>query len=202
MKRLFDLFCSIFGLILLLPIFIAIAIWITLDSKGGIFYKQTRVGKDNKDFKLIKFRTMRPDSDRLGQLTTGINDARITSAGGTLRRFKLDELPQLFNVLTGEMSLVGPRPEVRKYVELYTPEQQKVLSVKPGLTGYSALEFSNEGEVLSRQSDPEDFYINELMPKKLDMELRYVEESSFWGDVILVTKTCLKIFGKRGRRQE
>ena len=194
MKRLFDLFCSILGLLILFPLFTIIAIWITLDSKGGIFYKQTRVGKDNKDFNLIKFRTMGPGSARHGQLTTGTEDPRITSAGGTLRRFKLDELPQLFNVLTGEMSMVGPRPEVRKYVDMYTDEQLKVLSVKPGITGYSSLEFSNEGKILSRHSDPEAFYIKELMPKKLDIELRYLNERSFWGDVILIIKTCSKVF--------
>jgi lipopolysaccharide/colanic/teichoic acid biosynthesis glycosyltransferase len=155
MIRFFDILFSVCGLLLCLPLFILIAIAISLDSRGGVFYSQLRVGRHGRDFRLLKFRSMRIDSDQKIGLTIGSRDSRITPAGYYLRRFKLDELPQLINVFTGEMSLVGPRPEVRKYVDMYTPEQRRVLDVKPGITDYASLEYINENEILGKSSHPE-----------------------------------------------
>jgi lipopolysaccharide/colanic/teichoic acid biosynthesis glycosyltransferase len=158
-----------------------------------IFYLQTRVGKNNKDFKLFKFRTMGKDADKKGLLTVGGRDPRVTNIGYYLRKYKLDELPQLFNVLFGSMSLVGPRPEVRKYVDLYTQEQQKVLSVKPGITDFASLEFINENEVLAKSSNPEETYINEVMPHKLELNRKYIQQQSFLVDIKIICDTLLKI---------
>ena len=149
-QRLFDMFFSLVGLIVLFIPFLIIAILILIDSNGGVFYKQTRVGKDGVDFDLLKFRSMASGSDKSGLLTVGGRDSRITKIGYTLRKYKIDELPQLINVFVGDMSLVGPRPEVRKYVELYNSEQKKVLSVKPGITDYASIEYSNENELLGK----------------------------------------------------
>ena len=171
-----DIFFSFIGLIVLFPLFLVIALIITLDSKGGVFYKQTRVGKGGKDFKLFKFRSMAVDSDKKGLLTVGGNDSRITKPGYFIRKYKIDELPQLINVFIGDMSLVGPRPEVRKYVDLYNQEQQKVLSVKPGITDFASIEFINENEVLGISENPEKTYIEEVMPIKLKLNLKYIEE--------------------------
>ena len=154
-KRLFDLLFSILGLVVLSPLFLIVSLFIISDSRGGIFYFQRRVGKNNKDFNLIKFRTMMTGADNKGLLTIGEQDHRITKTGWWLRKYKLDELPQLINILKSEMSFVGPRPEVRKYVEMYIEEQKKVLLVKPGLTDYASLEYINENEVLTSYSDPE-----------------------------------------------
>lgn len=157
---------------------------------------QTRVGKNNKDFKLFKFRTMKTDSDKKGLLTVGNTDSRITGTGLWLRKYKLDELPQLFNVLIGEMSLVGPRPEVRKYVELYSHEQLKVLSVKPGITDNASIEYADENELLSKQTEPEKFYISEVMPAKLKINLEYISNQSIAEDFRIILKTFSRIFKK------
>lgn len=193
MKRLMDIFFSLIGLILLFPLFLIIGLIIILDSKGGVFYKQTRVGKDGKDFKLFKFRSMAVGSDQKGLLTVGGNDSRITKPGYFIRKYKIDELPQLINVFIGDMSLVGPRPEVRKYVDLYNQEQQKVLSVKPGITDYASIAYINENEVLGKSSNPEKNYIEEVMPSKLKLNLKYIEEKSVITDIKIIFKTIAKI---------
>lgn len=158
-----------------------------------IFYLQTRVGKNNKDFKLFKFRTMHLDADKKGLLTVGGRDPRVTKIGYYLRKYKLDELPQLFNVLFGTMSLVGPRPEVRKYVDLYTPEQQKVLSVKPGITDFASLEYINENELLAQSVNPEQTYINDIMPAKLALNAKYIKQQGLFVDFKIIFNTILKI---------
>ena len=166
MIRFFDIFFSTLSLIVLSPLFLILAMWIKLDSKGPVFYKQVRVGKDDTDFLLYKFRTMVVDADKKGLITIGGRDPRVTRSGYFLRKYKLDELPQLINVLRGDMSLVGPRPEVRKYVDMYNAEQRKVLSVKPGITDYASIQYINENEVLAESDDPEKTYVESLCPKK------------------------------------
>ncbi|MBK6836182.1 MAG: sugar transferase [Bacteroidetes bacterium] len=192
-KRCFDIFASFIGLLLLSPFFIVIAIVILLDSRGGVFYKQVRVGKDNIDFKLFKFRSMSTGSDKKGLLTVGGRDSRITRSGFFIRKYKLDELPQLLNVLFGDMSLVGPRPEVRKYVDMYNAEQMKVLSVKPGITDYASIEYSNENELLAKSSEPEKTYIDEIMPAKLLLNQKYIAEQGLLTDLKIIFKTIAKI---------
>jgi lipopolysaccharide/colanic/teichoic acid biosynthesis glycosyltransferase len=195
-KRLFDILCSLAGLIVLAPFLIAISILILADSRGGIFYRQVRVGKNGKDFRLWKFRTMRPDSDKKGLLTIGGRDPRVTRIGYFLRKSKLDELPQLLNVLAGEMSLVGPRPEVRKYVALYSVEQKKVLEVQPGITDYASIEYSNENEILAKSSDPEKTYIEDVMPAKLKLNMKYIGEKSLMTDLKIIFRTIGKIINR------
>lgn len=195
MKRIADILFSLFGLLVLLPVFVVIAIVIAIDTKGGIFFFQIRVGKNNKDFKLFKFRTMRVDAESKGQLTIGGRDNRITKAGYFLRRYKLDELPQLLNVLLGDMSLVGPRPEVRKYVDMYTTEQLQVLSVKPGITDYASIKYADESELLAKAENPEQFYIQTIMPDKLAINLEYIKNRSFGADIAILFKTIGKILG-------
>jgi lipopolysaccharide/colanic/teichoic acid biosynthesis glycosyltransferase len=190
--RFFDVLISFLGLIILFPVFFVIAICISIDSRGGIFYRQSRVGKGNKDFYLLKFRTMKAGSEQQGLLTVGENDRRITRVGFFLRKHKLDELPQLLNVLTGEMSLVGPRPEVRKYVSLYTPEQRKVLEVKPGITDFASIEYSNENARLAQTSSPEQAYINEIMPEKLELNKKFIENQTLSNYFLVILKTLLK----------
>jgi lipopolysaccharide/colanic/teichoic acid biosynthesis glycosyltransferase len=196
LKRLFDIIFSLIVLLTLLPIFIVVAVLIIVDSKGGIFFKQIRVGKNNVDFSLFKFRTMTVGSDKKGQITIGNKDSRITKVGSILRKYKLDEFPQLINILNGEMSIVGPRPEVRKYVELYTKEQLNVLSVKPGLTDYASLEYINESEILGNSEDPNQTYIDEIMPLKLKLNLKYISKISFITDLSLIFKTIIRILAK------
>jgi len=193
LKRVFDIVCSFFGIVILLPVFIVISLFVVLDSRGGIFYRQVRVGKNNKDFFLLKFRTMQSGADKKGLLTVGSKDSRVTRVGYYLRKYKLDELPQLFNVLFGGMSLVGPRPEVRKYVDLYNQEQQQVLSVKPGITDYASIEYSNENEILAKAENPEQTYITEIMPHKLLLNLKYIHEQGFITDVKIIFRTIGKI---------
>jgi lipopolysaccharide/colanic/teichoic acid biosynthesis glycosyltransferase len=195
-KRLFDIFFSIFGLLLLSPLLIGISIAIIFDSKGGVFYKQIRVGKDNCDFKIFKFRTMRSGSDKKGLLTIGDNDTRVTRIGFFLRKYKIDELPQLINILLGDMSFVGPRPEVRKYVDLYNVEQLKVLTVRPGLTDFSSLYYINESELLSKSLNPENTYIEEIMPAKLELCMKYLNEKSLKTDIKILYNTLKKILEK------
>lgn len=187
--RFFDIFFSIFGIIILLPFFIIIALCIKLTSKGSIIFSQIRVGKNNTDFMLYKFRTMYVQAEAKGQLTVGGRDNRITNIGFYLRKFKLDELPQLFNVLFGKMSLVGPRPEVRKYVSLYTIEQQNVLKVLPGITDYASLEFRNENDLLAKAKNPEEYYINEIMPKKIELNKKFIENRNIKNYFLILLKT-------------
>ncbi|MBL0048751.1 MAG: sugar transferase [Bacteroidetes bacterium] len=192
-KRIFDIAFSLLGILLLSPVLICIAILIRLDSPGGIFYLQERVGKNNQNFFIYKFRTMRSGADKLGLLTVGAKDNRVTKIGYTLRKYKLDELPQLFNVFKGNMSFVGPRPEVRKYVNLYTAAQIKVLSVKPGITDLASIKYSDESELLAKAEDPEKFYIETIFPAKLELNLKYIEEKNFWKDIQLIFQTIGKI---------
>lgn len=194
-KRLFDLIASCIGLLILLPVLIGLALWVMLDSRGGIFYRQVRVGKGGVDFKLWKFRTMHPDADKRGLLTVGGRDPRITRAGYYLRKYKLDELPQLLNVLSGDMSLVGPRPEVRRYVDMYTPEQRRVLDVRPGITDYASIEYSDENELLAKAADPERTYIEEVMPAKLALNAKYIAEQGLMTDLRIIWWTVKKIVG-------
>lgn len=193
-KRLFDIFCSAIGIIVFSPLFLLLWIAVKLESNGPAFFLQTRVGKNNHDFKLYKFRTMYLDSESRGQLTVGMRDPRITKVGYTLRKYKLDELPQLFNVLLGDMSLVGPRPEVRKYVNYYTDEQLKVLSVRPGITDIASIQFINENELLAAAENPEQYYIKHIMPQKLALNLKYINSNLLLKDVGLILKTIIKIF--------
>ena len=188
-KRLFDILASGLGLLVLNPLFLILAIWIKLDSKGPVFYRQVRVGKDNKDFRIFKFRSMRVGSDKGSLVTIGGRDPRITRSGYIIRKLKLDELPQLINVFVGDMSLVGPRPEVRHYVNYWTPEQMHVLDVRPGITDPASIKFRNENELMEQAQDPEDYYINVIMQEKLKLYLEYVEHHSFWGDIGLIFKT-------------
>jgi lipopolysaccharide/colanic/teichoic acid biosynthesis glycosyltransferase len=192
MKRLFDITASFFGILILSPLFIFISLWVGLSSKGGVFYKQIRVGKNNKDFKLYKFRSMRVNSDKQGLLTVGSKDSRITKAGYFIRKYKIDELPQLFNVLKGDMSFVGPRPEVRRYVDLYSKEQMKVLSVRPGITDPASIKYRNENDILSSQSNPEEYYIQHIMPDKLKINIDYINTQTFIKDIKIIFQT---IFG-------
>ena len=193
MIRILDVFFSIIGLVLLSPILLIISLIIQLESKGGIFYLQERIGKNGIPFKLFKFRSMAVGSDSKGLLTVGMNDARITKSGQLIRRYKIDELAQLINVLKGEMSLVGPRPEVKKYVDLYTETQRKVLTVKPGMTDLASIEFSNENELLENQENPEKYYIKEIMPKKIELNMMFIENPNLVNYFKLILKTGLKI---------
>lgn len=193
MKRAFDFIFSFIGLILLSPIFLIISLLIALSSKGGVFYKQTRVGKDNIDFKVYKFRSMIVDADKKGLLSIGKDgrDPRVTKIGYILRKYKLDELPQLINVLKGDMSLVGPRPEVRKYVDLYDNKQKEILKVRPGITDIASITFRNENDLLSQSPNPERYYIQEIMPKKISLSLEYVKTRTLIKDIKLIFKTIL-----------
>ena len=192
-KRLFDIVFSGFGLIFLFPFFLVLALLIVIDSKGGVFYRQVRVGKNGVDFKLFKFRSMKTGADKKGLLTVGGRDPRITKIGYFIRKYKVDELSQLINVLIGDMSLVGPRPEVRKYVDLYTVEQLKVLSVKPGITDNASIAYFNENELLGKSSNPEETYIKEIMPVKLLLNLKYVNTFTVLSDIKIIVNTLKKI---------
>ena len=192
-KRFFDIIFSFLGLLILSPLLLIISIFIFLDSRGGVFYLQQRVGRNNLDFFIYKFRTMNISADSQGLLTVGAKDARVTRVGYFLRKYKLDELPQLINVLKGEMSFVGPRPEVRKYVNYYSSEQMQVLSVNPGITDYASIKYSNESELLAKAEEPEKFYIETILPVKLKLNLKYMEEQSFWKDIGLIFFTVKKI---------
>jgi lipopolysaccharide/colanic/teichoic acid biosynthesis glycosyltransferase len=193
-KRLFDLFWVTFGLLILSPIFVLIAVWIKLDSRGPIFFRQERVGQKGKIFKVLKFRTMVPDAEKLGLKITVGGDSRITRSGHLLRKYKLDELPQLFNVLLGEMSLVGPRPEVPEYVELYPADVREiVLSLKPGITDLASLEYKDENDLLKDVENPREVYIQNILPRKLDYYVRYVEQRSLWFDFNIILRTIAAI---------
>ena len=189
----FDIVFSLLGLILLLPLLIVIAIIIKVESKGPVFYKQIRVGKDNKDFKIFKFRTMFVGSDKKGLLTVGNKDPRVTKTGYFLRKYKLDELPQLINVLLGNMSFVGPRPEVRHYVNFYSENDLSVLKVKPGITDYASIYFRNEVEILKASDNPERLYIDEILPKKIALNKDYILNNSLFTDIKIILKTISTI---------
>ena len=193
MKRVFDVLFSFIGIIILLPVYIIISLLIIIDSKGGILYKQERTGKGDEIFKVFKFRTMRPDSFSKGALTVGSRDPRITNVGYYLRKYKLDELPQLINVVWGDMSLVGPRPEVRKYVELYNNEQRKVLTVKPGITDYASIEYIDENKILGESEDPEKTYIEIIMPEKIRHNMKYINNKSLKEYFKIIFFTFMKI---------
>ena len=189
MKRIFDIVASGIGLILLSPLFIILTICIKCDSIGPVFYKQVRVGRNNMDFQLFKFRSMRVGSDKKGLITVGGHDPRITRSGYYIRKYKLDEFPQLINVFKGDMSLVGPRPEVRKYVDMYTEEQMHVLDVRPGITDLASIRYRNENELLERVNDPDKYYVEVIMPDKLRINLEYVARHSFTFDIRLIFQT-------------
>lgn len=192
LKRIFDIISSLFGLILLSPFMIIIAILIKLDSKGPVFFKQVRVTKNGREFKIFKYRTMKVGSDKYSQITVG-KDSRITKVGDFLRKYKLDEIPQLINVLIGDMSLVGPRPEVPKYVALYTEEQREILKVRAGITDYASIEFSNENDILANETDPEKAYIEKIMPRKIELNKKYLSEISVMTDIKIILLTIKKI---------
>lgn len=197
MKRLFDVLASGVGLIVLSPLFLILAIWIKLDSKGPVFYRQVRVGRNNKDFRIFKFRSMRVGADKGSLVTIGGHDSRITRSGYFIRKFKFDELPQLINVFVGDMSLVGPRPEVRHYVDYWTPEQMHVLDVRPGITDPASIKFRNENELMGKAEDPEKYYIEVIMQEKIKLYLEYVNKHNFWYDLGLIFKTFWVIIEER-----
>ena len=193
MKRLFDICFSLALIVVLLPLALVVSIWIVFDDFGSPFFVQQRVGMGGKNFGLLKFRSMRKNAEAKGQLTVGMKDSRITRSGYFIRKYKIDELPQLVNVFLGEMSVVGPRPEVPKYVLLYNEEQQNVLSIKPGITDFASIEYVREHELLSASSDPEKTYIEEIMPAKLELNLKYLCEQSFLTDMKIILQTIKAI---------
>lgn len=193
MKRFFDIIVSFLIILFFLPFGIIIALLIILESRGGVFYIQQRVGLGGRDFGLFKFRTMRPNADKAGKLTVGMRDPRITRVGYTLRKFKLDEFPQFINVLIGDMSIVGPRPEVREYVDLYTSDQSKVLNVKPGITDYASLEYFKENELLAKSDNPQKTYIEEIMPAKIELNKKYLKNPTVGHDLKIMWLTFLKM---------
>lgn len=191
--RLSDIVLSLLGLLFLLPIFLILAVWIKFDSQGSIFFRQIRVGKDGRDFRIYKFRTMIVNAEKMGIITIGERDPRITNSGYFLRKYKLDELPQLINVLKGEMSFVGPRPEVRKYVEMYNQEQLKILTVKPGITDYASIEYINEDEILGKSLNPEKTYIEEIIPQKIKYNTKYINNKTVIEYFKIIFLTIIKI---------
>ncbi|MCX7729230.1 MAG: sugar transferase [Bacteroidia bacterium] len=193
-KRCFDILFSLLVLILLLPVIVLISIAIILDDGWPVFYLQERIGKNFRPFKLIKFRTMYKNAEKKGLLTVGSNDNRITTTGYYLRKYKLDELPQFINVLLGEMSIVGPRPEVKKYVDLYNDEQKKILCVKPGITDEASLRYIDESDLLAQSENPEKTYIEKIMPEKLNLNLQYFEKQSLFYDLQIIFRTFVKMF--------
>lgn len=192
-KRTFDIISSLLGLIVLSPILIILAILIKLDSKGSVFFRQVRVGRFNTNFKIFKFRTMHVDADKLGLLTVGDKDPRVTKIGYLLRKFKLDEFPQLINVFIGDMSFVGPRPEVRKYVNHYSKEDLQILNVRPGITDYASIEYRDEVELIKQATDPERTYIEEIMPEKIKLNKVYIDNNNLFIDIKIIFKTIASI---------
>lgn len=195
-KRIFDICLALAGIVLLSPLFMLIALWIIIDTGAPIFYLQERDGRNLKVFKLIKFRTMFIAADKLGYLTIGTKDYRITRSGYYLRKYKLDELPQLFNVLIGDMSFVGPRPEVDKYVKLYTSKQLRVLSVKPGITDWASIQYFDENELLASSNDPEKLYIDRIIPSKIEQNLDYIDHRSLLVDIKIIFQTLKRVVYK------
>ena len=196
LKRLFDVVFSVVGLIPLFPILLLISILIKLDSKGPVLFIQGRVGKNNTDFNIYKFRTMRVQSDKKGLLTLGNNDSRITKMGYFLRRYKMDEFPQLINILKGDMSFVGPRPELRYYVNFYNDDAMKIFEVRPGITGLASLKYRNEVELLKAAKDPEEFFIKTIIPDKLKYNKEYLRKQNFFFDLKLIGLTVVKVITK------
>lgn len=196
-KRLFDCIISSFLLLIFLPLFVFIALLVQFSSKGGVFYTQKRVGQGGKPFGMFKFRTMYVDADKKSLLTIGDHDPRVTVVGFYLRKYKIDELPQLFNVWLGTMSLVGPRPEVSRYTDLYTDEQRQILNVKPGITDYASIEYADESELLAQAADPEKEYIEQIMPRKIALNQRYIAEQGVFVDIKIILLTLLKIVRKK-----
>ena len=193
MKRIFDIVTSSVILLIFFPVGILISLAITMESRGGVFYGQERIGRYGIPFKVFKFRTMKVDSEKLGTLTVGMKDNRITTVGVFLRKLKLDEFPQFLNVLIGQMSIVGPRPEVKEYVDLYSVEQRKVLDVKPGITDYASLEYFKENELLGKSDNPRQTYIDEIMPAKLELNKKYLTNPTIVEDIKIMWKTFLKM---------
>ncbi len=193
MIRLADFLLSLLGVIVLLPFFLIVALLIKVDSEGPVLFNQQRVGRWSRDFYLHKFRTMQVNAESLGQLTVGGRDPRITKIGYTLRKYKLDELPQLFNVLKGEISLVGPRPEVRRYVQAYDKTQREVLNVKPGITDYASIEYAQENDILATAEDPEKAYIQEVMPAKIELNRKFIDNPTFFNYLKIIFLTFLRI---------
>jgi len=197
MKRLFDIVTAGVALVLLSPLFLLIAVIIKIDSPGPVFFRQERIGKDFHPFQIYKFRTMRRDAEKAGALVTAGEDARVTRAGRHLRRTKLDELPQFINIVKGEMSLVGPRPEVSRYVELFRPDYEEILRVRPGLTDLASLKYRDEAGLLGSAADPEREYLAQVLPDKLKMAKDYLRQSSFVFDLRLIGRTLVKIIDYR-----
>ena len=193
MIRFCDIVFSFFGMLLLSPLFLIVAIWIIIDDPGKVFYRQQRVGRNNQDFGLLKFRSMRTGADKMSLITIGDRDPRVTRAGYYIRKYKIDELPQLWNVLIGDMSLVGPRPEVRRYVDIYTPEQRKVLSVRPGITDYASIEYIDENRLLSASDDPDKTYIEQIVPAKIALNMKWINHQSIGEYFKIIFLTLTKI---------
>ena len=193
LKRIFDITLSLILLSIFFPFGLLISVWILIESSGGVFYKQVRIGHKGIPFKMFKFRSMRQNSDKLGQLTVGMRDPRITRSGYFIRKYKLDEFPQFINVLKGDMSIVGPRPEVKEFVDLYTDEQRKILNVKPGITDYASLEYFKENELLGLSDDPRKTYIDEIMPAKIELNMKYIQHPGLLNDIKIMWRTFLKI---------
>ena len=197
MIRLFDLLLSFILLVICIPVFLLLSFWIMVDSRGRVIYRQRRVGRFGKEFSMLKFRTMYDKNDSKLLLTVGEGDKRITPVGHYLRKFKLDELPQLVNVFVGDMSIVGPRPEVKKYVDLYTAEQKEILNVRPGITDYASIAYANENELLAGQKDPEQFYIDKIMPEKIKLNRLFIDRPTVGNYFKIILLTAKKITGKK-----
>ena len=193
MIRLCDIVFSFFGLLFLCPLFVIVGLWIIIDDPGPIFYRQQRVGRNKKDFGLLKFRSMRVGADKMSLITIGDRDPRVTRAGYYIRKYKLDELPQLWNVLVGDMSLVGPRPEVRRYVDTYTDEQRKVLSVRPGITDYASIEYIDENTLLAQSNDPDKTYIEQIIPAKIALNMKWINHQTIGEYLNIIFLTFAKI---------
>lgn len=194
LRRTIDILGAIFGIWLTGPIMAAAAIWVKCDSRGPMFYRQQRIGVHGRPFRIFKFRTMVTNADKIGTLiTVGGRDPRITNAGYWLRKFKIDELPQFINVLFGEMSFVGPRPEVKKYVDLYTPEQRKVLDVRPGITDMASIAYRNENTILEKKADPEGYYKSVIMQRKLKMNQLYLSRRNICSDLLVIFRTVFRL---------
>jgi lipopolysaccharide/colanic/teichoic acid biosynthesis glycosyltransferase len=196
-KRLFDITLSLAGLVVVMPVLVVLALLIKMEDQGPVFYRGVRVGRYGRQFRIFKFRTMVKDAERIGGPSTADDDPRITRIGKIIRKYKLDELPQLINVLKGEMSFVGPRPEVQHYVDMYTEEEEAILSVRPGITDWASLWNPDEGKVLAGSSDPEKIYMEKIRPTKIMLQMKYVRERSFWTDLVIIVKTFLTILSTR-----
>ncbi len=194
-KRLFDIVFSVIVLLLFLPIGIIIGLWITMESRGGIFFIQERIGRNGVPFSMLKFRSMLKNAEASGKLTVGMNDQRITRSGKLSRKFKLDEFPQFINVLKGDMSVVGPRPEVKEFVDLYTKDQYKILDVKPGITDFASLEYFEENKLLGLSENPKETYISVIMPAKIELNKKYLNNPNLLTDLKIIWKTFTKMLG-------